>query len=833
MVIDSSKTLEKSNFLVTPEFQKPVCWKDLKIKFRRQKTGNRDCTPWIESGDEDSFKSLFPPRTKQDLAIRRSRASDLWYHANRTKQVGFVNEVLDTLNGDFDYIAALTIAWAALIHGRDWWLNLRDCGCFDDGIANYSKVASGISVAILVASNKGLIANWTKYIGLSCLGGYRNPPYPGFDMMEEARKLAESGIPSFFPPGLDFNSMADEKLYLPKQTKYISFRDFVIGGLWITAGASSIGSIQIQIENKITKIKARKNFVADVMPLEELYNLAIKSDTQINRTLIKSELGKIRLAVAGDLLTYLKMAWVTRLTGGAYLNWEGSNLKENVYQQALRMERFLKLVAKKYGLPYDYAAFDHQPENPEILSICSQLIALGGYNVPESDRDEYNDITNTILKSFDNSRLVTKFEGQMSDWKVIGGLMSGLAWTSLIGNAWNTVKTACAKWILQKCGLDLQDMDAFVRGDDSAIFDTKVTNLQLMNEAYRALGVEGGEGKFSIQQHGMEFLRVWYSDRCFGYPNRALPGLIQRKPWSNQPWSDDSVIRSIFDTTTILTRRGCDVRSVWDSLAGIWCRLHKMPRAVLSIPRSMGGFGIEQWTGLTVTPPVPKLDLEKGFTAIAENNWRSNKIRDTVLELGFTLDEHEYKEIAQKQLNSTIGADDVPTVSRAYRDAYNLLIKKWKPKVARIVMPYVSCFERVPDTVDKLEAKYELDLVNTKLYGKYRDESTAINDFKMVKPYVKTTTTQFIKLRNPAMYNDLHKMRKQNHQSTAIDWLLGEASVNIGNVHPAATKYVKTTVTYCVARDSLKNLNLRLASAASVVAADWFESTISQRLFCW
>lgn len=834
VVPDSSSVLEISNFLTPPELQKPVCWRDLKKKLHRNKDRTlKNVADWIESGDEDSFKKHFPPRTKQDLAIRRTRASDMHYHMVRTKNVDLVRTVLNSLCGEFDYIAAVIISWAVIIHGLDWYKNLLECGCFDDGIETFSKNASTIAVTILVSSDKSQIKDWTKYIGLSSLGGYRNPPYPGFDMLKESENLANAGIPSFFPPGLDFDTMADAKLYTPKAAQYVSFRDYVVQGMWLTAGASSIGSIEIVVDGKTSKIKARKNFVADVYPLEEVYRLAVESKIQINKTLIKSELGKIRLAVAGDLLTYLKMAWVTKLTGGGYLNWEGSNLKEDVYQQALRMEKFLKLVHEKHGLPYDYRAFDHQPETPEIKSICRQLIALGRYNVPEGELYEYKQITDKIVESFDHSILQTKIDDQIHKWDVIGGLMSGLAWTSLIGNAWNTVKTACSRWILTQCGRDLSAMDCYVRGDDSAIFDPNVVNLLLMNEAYKAQGVEGGDGKFSVQKHGMEFLRIWYSERCFGYPNRALPGLVQRKPWSNQPWTDDNVIKSIYDTITILTRRGCDVQSVWVSLSNVWCKLHKIPRAVLSIPRSMGGFGIEPWTGWTVSPPLPKVEVTNQFQAVATTEWRENRVRQTAQAMNIWLNDTDFKTIAQEQLNQVIGADDVPLASRALRDYYNAKLKKWKPKLTKVDMPYVDTFTRIPNTVASLEAKFETDITNTTKFGKYRHESKKINDFKMFARYVGVSLSDWLRLNIPDMHRDLLKIRRFNHQSTAIDWLLGEASINIENVHPAATKYVKATVVYSVARNGLSDLNKKLAAAATAVAGDFFVSTISQRLFCW
>jgi hypothetical protein len=79
---------------------------------------------------------------------------------------------------------------------------------------------------------------------------------------------------------------------------------------------------------------------------------------------------------------------------------------------------------------------------------------------------------NSVMESFDWSVLTTRYSsGSVSfTLPVTGSLMSGLAWTSKIGNAWNNVMAGLAMWMLDRWGVDSTTFERYIRGDDSTIF---------------------------------------------------------------------------------------------------------------------------------------------------------------------------------------------------------------------------------------------------------------------------------------------------------------------------------------------------------------------------
>ncbi|KAL1485072.1 hypothetical protein MTO96_032186 [Rhipicephalus appendiculatus] len=106
--------------------------------------------------------------------------------------------------------------------------------------------------------------------------------------------------------------------------------------------------------------------------LEEVVSRMRQHHTQDNKALIKSEFGKIRLAVAAPLETYLQQAYLYGVSGSAYLKWPGNTLEETVEEEMRRNERtVVSMRAGHFPLPYDFARLDHQPTTPEVVAFSA------------------------------------------------------------------------------------------------------------------------------------------------------------------------------------------------------------------------------------------------------------------------------------------------------------------------------------------------------------------------------------------------------------------------------------------------------------------------------
>lgn len=90
--------------------------------------------------------------------------------------------------------------------------------------------------------------------------------------------------------------------------------------------------------------KARKNHILDVIELADLLHAVRTHHTQDNKALVKSELGKIRLAVSAPLPTYLQQASLFSVAGCPYLNWPGNTLEESLEEEMLRNEKTVMLM---------------------------------------------------------------------------------------------------------------------------------------------------------------------------------------------------------------------------------------------------------------------------------------------------------------------------------------------------------------------------------------------------------------------------------------------------------------------------------------------------------
>jgi len=219
------------------------------------------------------------------------------------------------------------------------------------------------------------------------------------------------------------------------------------------------------------KVKARKNFVLDCVELDQIWKACEQYKGQVNYTLVKSELGKVRLAVAGDLPTYLMMTWVTSLLQGAYKQWPGNTLEESVSEQTDRMCRMLKLCSICFGLPYDYKGFEKQPTTDELRVLFKFVLRNARKALPANlSVTDFDSVADRILMVLDRDVLVARFDEVIKKFNVTGGLMSGLRWTSMIGNAWNTVMTQICLDLLVGLGISAYDIERYIRGDDSAIF---------------------------------------------------------------------------------------------------------------------------------------------------------------------------------------------------------------------------------------------------------------------------------------------------------------------------------------------------------------------------
>jgi hypothetical protein len=811
---------------------------------------------WRTWSDEE-LEAIWPARTKMDLSIRRTRLRDTY---TAYKLCGLESQFWERCIriGPFDVISVTNFLNADLLLSTDdwsWFGFWDDLGAFSAGVAHWGAVASYVSNLAKKRVCQGFDRMRVSENGV--LTGFRNPPFPGFNEVVETQKLAEAGETVHGLVECDslreFRSLCDRVLMVPgPYVKWVSFFDFVKSGDWETAGSSSEGVVDWEMGEESGHFKARKNLVPDVVNLDELARACLETNAQINKAVKKSELGKVRMAVASDLYTYLKMSWITRLLGGRYATWHGCVLDETIREQGARLCQMWKRIKKSWNLPFDYAGFDHQPTTQELKIMSETLVRMAKQTVMPEHMAEFEDIAANVVSGFDHSTLSVRTEtGNERVFKVTGGLMSGLRWTSIMGNAWNSVMTSWVLQVLEKLGVPSGDIDRWILGDDSAVSGPSYVKILLVRQLYEAIGAKGSDGKFGIHQGESEFLRVWYNaSGCRGYAVRSIPALTQRKPWSSAPWDEESSMSAVWSAVSTIRRRlGGSERldRWWAAVKRCWSQRKHVSTNWLQIPKSMGGLGVEPWDSKTFPlkpwPRVNKLSVR----VLNQTGWRAEKLEEQYQPI-LPINHVQAQLLADKVVAEKIASDDVPAVNSVFHKMSK------SPKSSRVErrpvpwnVPAVQALRTACRLVGGFSTKSKpFDLVdrtcNTGTYGRFRglrDVWNKVSDLYRVEK--KTGVLRWFESRYPEFWTWIKHLEGRGlARWEALDWAFGSFGINIlRELHPSLTGLIHKAAVHVgngfVLRTKLRPRQLsQLVTQASSLLESWLaQSNYASTLYRW
>lgn len=774
--------------------------------------GNRDfIDKWLsmlDSESDDYFAEKFPFRSADDKKLRNLRSNDL-----RECILESSKDRQDLLFGlwhyaiDVDYIFMINLSFYILLLDDSLLTVWRGSKILSLGTWGFVDKVKEMS-NYLKTEKKSKRYKWEHLVELGCLSGYRNPPVEGFSIQKEAEALAgEKGKKHDFP--FDFKQYVDKHLGIQPKTKveYIGFKDWIKLGDWATSGASSFGRIDLKdlTTGRIKKIKCRKNFVLDVESVDVLYNLALASDHQTNKVLLKCELGKIRLAVASDLGSYLCAAYIVFLSGGSYLLWPGVTLEEKQQEKVKRMVHIKELLPDRIGVPFDFESFDKQLETGEIKDIVSIVVRSARVNF-QGEKREWETLSNNCINSFDNSTLEYRNDvGDEVTLNVNSDLMSGHRMTSIIGNGFNS---AASQMVIDCCvilGECRDDFSLYVQGDDTGILCQSSRQGLMVLRFYDIFKLKFGKGKFSVQQGALEYLRIWYDEfKTYSYMARTLPNLVQRKPWSNQPWEAAGVIRGIYQKMGILERRGCArdlCNTVWVVLSKKWSKLHNLPVESLNIPKQLGGLGICPWDGFSIISPHVPAFVKKGFEVKPDTSWRAEKL--ALQAESFGLASVDIIKMANDQLSGVVSADDVPAAALINRKQWKNAVLSKRYIISRIPMNLrikslsESCSFRFNSTdYESWISSVSMLKILTCRYGEF---SRAIARVESVKGFLKysekkISLSNWIRDNEKNLWSTMKPMLKRGHIGEVLDYLGGKINLGENRINNECTDLFTRTV---------------------------------------
>lgn len=674
--------------LLPPDWQPELSLRDVQALVRDRAPPptptEKHCPPGhfvqdlLDSPDDDDLaKRFYPPRTKADLAIRTSRFADLI-------TLPFVKDVLKrrlTALLGFDYITAANVLSASfLFEGMAWWDFWADCGAFLSDAEHFRIITrEGSDVVKKYRTSIPPDLRVVLYENSSLYGALL-PPVPGWDPVAQAAALAAGGKVDHGVPGLQGWDQDAILARIDGLRHYgrvhpstdLTLRDWLERGDWERSGSASFGRVDYEITTsdgvKKGHFKARKNILMDVTHFTDLYSRVTTYSDQENKAIIKSELAKIRIAVASPLETYLQMSWMYALGGSFYLSWPGNTLEEPLAQEAARNElTHYHLSQGRFALPYDFAAFDHQPTKAEIKQFQDVIDGVAIMAATPQQQTEA-ELLHTLIQNGHDVATLHPPASMDSEavFAVTGGLMSGLRTTSSVGSGWNGVLGTMAFDLLHLLtGLDVRSQSTLeIRGDDTKVVTSDYMDALAIKLLYDGLGAVANEAKFGLYRARVEFLRVEMSDRARAYPMRSVPGIMQRKPWNATPWREESVLAGLVKTCAVLRRRTpfpdavdtleSHLRSRWFGRLGLDPRLGQ-------IPITCGGLGLQPWDGSLVVrkwasdPPAP-------VRVTNRTDYRIGQIQRSFDRFGLDVDNITAKAVADNRLATKLAGDDVPAL---------------------------------------------------------------------------------------------------------------------------------------------------------------------------
>lgn len=841
---------------LVPRAEEPMSWSDEARATLASQRGSAK-PDWSDG----VMVTIWPVRAKADLGIRRTRLSDCYDTYVRGHATAEFWRIAERLPG-FDLITAVNILTA------HWWLSTTSWSWFDwwDGLGAWTGgtfhfAAVAKEVSDLVKKYESADAPALRVVECAGLTGYRLPPIPGFDVVRETRALAEGGGRHGLTDvgrGLEqFRKIAETVLDTPGEAvEWESFESFVRRGAWETAGSALIPGIDTRVEWQFGddegKFKPRKNVVPDVVPMDELLSKARLATGQTNVSIVKSELGKLRMAVSSDMYTYLKMSWITQRMGRSYLRWRGNTIEEDAVTQTDRMIEMLAAVCKRWNLPFDYKLFDHQPTTAELQVIVDIIGRCARRNVPRDGLAEFDALLAEVRASFDHSTLsVRDTDGVIRTFPVTGGVMSGLRWTTILGFAWNTVMTCWVLSLLDYFQIPIHEIEFWIRGDDTELAVPDYATALAAREFYAAIGAEGSDGKFYIKKAKSDFLRIVYSpEGCRGYPARAIPGLTQRKPWSAAPWTEEAVMLHLRDTFRTLLRRGCDPARAqiwWSAAASAWAQRRHASTRWLQLPVPLGGLGVEPWDCATVADERwPRVDV--GAIRVKNSTpWRSERISEQ-LPPALMATRTECDELAARLLSAKISGDDIPAVGKALRAAakpapparWRRVEFEWRAPVVRELLALRAHLSAVPVAVGSFQSFLDLYPAaspwgtNARLLPAWRDVASLAR-VRSVKP------GSLMRVIHPEFFDAVTQLERRGLvRWEAIAWTTADYPFPpLKILHPALTGLLQQVTVYFVngflarSRVTKSAFHHLVASVAYALEEALHSSPLARVVYSW
>lgn len=806
----------------------------------------------LNSDDERLWQSTFPFRVKGDAALRRLRLRDLpVLYADKNQ----LRSTLLRLEGCRSYKFVNNMCQAELVtegYSYTEWFHVRG------GLANIPTFAAFAKRVTTALKSTVFPDAYCMLVEASGMPGYRLLPDPEFDIVDRTRDaaiglgLVHSTSDGLAAPWGWLNCISSLRLVhnhdYSTRRGLLSFEEFVgTPSLWSTSGSSSYGRLSYTDGvGKAKQTKARKLMLQYVTDAETLISRCKKLHVVEAVSLVKSELAKIRVAVASELEFYLVWAYLTYLIGDVASQWPGVTLGESTTQEMTRLYDMVNACSDSWGFPADFKEFDSQPLDDELLFICISMVVCA-----QSVADLPSWLITQALVGCLASRLSTPVSstGHVTTFNTKNHLSSGVEYTSKTGNGFNSLASTSQIKLVEAWTLSAARdwlVNLALRGDDSSFLTTHIGYCLLLSLAARMMNYLHAPNKVSVLAQATELLRVSISKEhgCRGYPARVIPTLTERKPWSNEPWGAEDVIRTWWSTCCTLDRRGVKGSYLWSRLVLVWQRKRQLPLSCLSASPVDGGLGLGPPDDIFVTvnpgmgfTPHPSVQVKTG-------PWATELKKALFSEKGIRLSTAIADKMVQDDAVGTLSTVDLPEAARLNQQDYKLYlgsIQVMPRHVFGLTPAFSHYLEMVCQRFGSVACPVGMEEIcyayTPTLLGKFYNEQHTLTLNRALSRYSDEQIPHSLSF-NQAVASMMRRFRTR--RSVCEDWLTGTSvPMNFGTLHPTmqdrATKIASYLVEESVRFAAVYHLGLGCVSrlVSWRIGRAFADSPLHKKLYRW
>jgi len=355
-----------------------------------------------------------------------------------------------------------------------------------------------------------------------------------------------------------------------------------------------------------------------------------------------------------------------------------------------------------------------------------------------------------------------------------------------------------------------------------------------------AVNAIGNDSKYGIHYQQAEFLRVWYADRAYGYPNRALPSILQRKPWSSDPWDPEGVLKAQLITVDTLERRSVkDCEWLRAAVVRDWTRIRGQSNLWLQLPTTLGGLGLLPFRDWVCDKVWPKVERQGPRFSVEPQSYKRYQTKFAE----WNVTEVEAQTLQQQTMASKALADDVRGIAHVYRDDYRGRLKALGAVRWRKVSPHGTQLRSLTGSIHYLSsisnaAELALSRKSSGTFGQYKSTEQWFMDAQVVARLRGTRVMPMLRDHDPDCYYEVRRLeRKGLHRGNALDFVFGRiAGVLTGRLHSLLAHSVTVQLARCVEdqlRWSRETFGWLTTHVGTTLATALHHSPLAKTAFWW